>query len=435
MRRRNAFKSEADYYRVRPRHSLNSKQAIWTLVVATTLSLLGGLVELSLEARNVRAEVEQQTHQVLSLVSATAAEAAFQLNPTLAEQIVDGLFSSGTLERIELRDDFGRILAQQQREQQDPLSPLTYWLFGDLPEFHQPLEYRTDNNSPLEPVGELRIQLANDVVGMTFIERSRLIFLVGVFKALGISLLVVLVFTLLITRPLLKIYQAIQQVDPEQPGRWPKPILNSHRKDELGKLVDALDQLLLAFQRGLDQRDRLHQMSTLDGLTGIANRRLFDATLIQAWQTARRNSHPISIIFMDIDYFKPYNDNYGHQAGDDCLRLVAKTLVETVTRPTDLLARFGGEEFVSVLPNTDKKGALSVAKRMHRAVLELNIPHEYSDVEEVITLSIGIATARPGRHDNDPQVLLEEADQRLYRAKASGRNRIVWQDTPVMAER
>lgn len=434
MKRRSRYESEADYYRVLPRHSLNTKQAVWTLIVATTLSLLGGLIELSLEARAVRTEVQQQTQQVLGLVSATAAEAAFQLNPTLAEQIVDGLFSAGNLERIELRDDFGRIMAEQQRPQQPPLSPLIYWLFGDLPEFHQPLEYRIDSNSPLESVGELRVQLASDVVGTTFIERSRLIFAVGVFKALGISLFVVLAFSLLITRPLLKIYDAIQQVDPEQPGRWPKPILNSHRKDELGKLVDALDQLLLAFQRGLEQRDRLHQMSTLDGLTGIANRRLFDATLLQAWQTARRSSQPISVLFMDIDNFKPYNDNYGHQAGDDCLRLVAKALVETVTRPADLLARFGGEEFVCVLPNTDKKGALSVAKRMHRAVLELNILHEYSDVEQVITVSVGIATARPGRHDGDPLVLLEEADQRLYRAKALGRNRIVWEDTPLEVE-
>ena len=134
------------------------------------------------------------------------------------------------------------------------------------------------------------------------------------------------------------------------------------------------------------------------------------------------------MIFIDIDYFKPFNDNYGHSIGDDCLRSVARALSGALTRPTDIVARYGGEEFVCVLPGTDLDGARAVAQRIRHDVNALAIPHSHSDVAPHVTVSMGIASAVPGTSDLDIGRLLEIADHRLYLAKDQGRNCCVWHD-------
>lgn len=231
-------------------------------------------------------------------------------------------------------------------------------------------------------------------------------------------------FSWLITQPLLRVYYALQQVNPKQPGRWPKPELSHHENDELGRLVDGLDDVLQAFQKGLDQRDQLRHISNVDGLTGIANRRQFDAVFAKEWTRAKANGQPLAIIFMDIDQFKPYNDHYGHIEGDDCLRQVAAALANAMVRQSDFVARYGGEEFVCVLPNTALNEALNVAERIQNTIAELKIPHIEADEQAFITLSMGVAARVPGPHDNTAEALLGEADEQLYRAKSQGRNRI-----------
>jgi diguanylate cyclase (GGDEF)-like protein len=126
---------------------------------------------------------------------------------------------------------------------------------------------------------------------------------------------------------------------------------------------------------------------------------------------------------IDIDYFKLFNDSYGHLAGDDCLKRVAQALAKTIERKTDLLARYGGEEFVCVLPLTDKKGAVIVANKLRKNILSLNIPHVYSAIASQVTISLGVACQIPAKHTK-PIVLIEAADQALYQAKASGRNQV-----------
>lgn len=276
-------------------------------------------------------------------------------------------------------------------------------------------------------MGKIELTLALDSLGRSFLERGLLIFTLSVVKAFAIAALVVMAFYFLITRPLLKVHAAISEVDPQRPGSWPKPQLKHHADDELGHLVEGLDDLLNAFQRGLNQRDHLHQISTIDGLTGIANRRRFDVFLAEEWRRARRSNQELSILFMDIDNFKAFNDNYGHVMGDDCLRDVARALTQAVTRASDLVARYGGEEFVCVLPDTDLHGALAVARRIRAAVLELAIPHAFSDTHDRISLSIGVASATPSKPGATPEQLLESADRRLYQAKTGGRNRVICQ--------
>lgn len=167
---------------------------------------------------------------------------------------------------------------------------------------------------------------------------------------------------------------------------------------------------------------KLKETSLLDGLTNIPNRRHFDETLAIEWKRCIRQESPLSIIIGDVDFFKQFNDLYGHQAGDTCLRAVAGALNESLFRVEDTVARYGGEEFAAILPGTDSHGALAVAERMRRSARELGIPHEQG-VGGLVSCSFGIATGLPST-DLAPHQLLQAADSKLYGAKRAGRNRV-----------
>ena len=200
-------------------------------------------------------------------------------------------------------------------------------------------------------------------------------------------------------------------------------------KDSAGEIVSfiAVKEDITARKKAEEEIARyqrfLENLSMTDGLTGIANRRRFDEFLEREWRRAMRASSPISLVLMDIDFFKGYNDHYGHLAGDDCLRRVAQGLTTVVRRPTDLVARYGGEEFGCLLPDTEIGGALWIARQIMSAVENLNIPHAVSSVAGYVTLSIGVATLVPNGGQGSHE-LISEADTLLYRAKQGGRNRI-----------
>jgi diguanylate cyclase (GGDEF)-like protein len=171
------------------------------------------------------------------------------------------------------------------------------------------------------------------------------------------------------------------------------------------------------------QGDLLRASALLDGLTGVANRRKFDEDVQTDWRQCLREAAPLSLILIDIDYFKLYNDRYGHQAGDNCLKLVARALSETLRRPYDKLARYGGEEFACLLPKTELVGASAIAERMQTRVSELRVEHLGSDVDQVVTISLGVASMVP-TPSVTPELLLKAADQQLYEAKRTGRARV-----------
>lgn len=168
---------------------------------------------------------------------------------------------------------------------------------------------------------------------------------------------------------------------------------------------------------------QLAALSTTDALTGIANRRRFDAVLATEWSRATRTGQPLALGLMDIDWFKQFNDHYGHQAGDDCLREVARVLAATVCRSGDLVARYGGEEFIFIAPDTSAEAALQMAQRVGEALSALALPHAASESGH-ITVSFGVASIVPGT-DNSAEALLKAADQAMYRAKKLGRNQAV----------
>lgn len=171
----------------------------------------------------------------------------------------------------------------------------------------------------------------------------------------------------------------------------------------------------------------LQMQATMDGLTGIANRRSFDEKLETEWSRAQRSGQPLSLILADVDHFKRYNDHYGHQGGDACLKAVANILRREIFRPADLVARYGGEEFAIILPGTDLQGARTVAERLRSDMERSALPHVASEVAPWVTMSIGVASVVPGR-ETPSACLISAADRALYQAKGNGRNRVATAD-------
>lgn len=191
--------------------------------------------------------------------------------------------------------------------------------------------------------------------------------------------------------------------------------------------IAIADQLMITIQQSELYQEleianhQLERLVTLDALTQIANRRRFDEYLQKEWLRLVREQNPLSLIFCDVDYFKLYNDTYGHPAGDSCLIKIAQRISSAVKRPADLVARYGGEEFVIILPNTDNEGAVKVVEDIQKEMRELELPHICSLVKKYVTLSFGIATILPS-HESSPEALIQAADSQLYQAKDKGRN-------------
>ena len=171
------------------------------------------------------------------------------------------------------------------------------------------------------------------------------------------------------------------------------------------------------------QRNAAEHNSLTDSLTGLSNRRYFDEALKLEFSRMNRSGSVLSLIMLDVDFFKSYNDHYGHVAGDECLRRMAEAFRKIIVRTTDVVARYGGEEFVIILPNTDAAGANQLAERIREVVEALRIPHEPSTVSRVVTISLGVVTTSPMRLET-PEQLVGLVDAAMYRAKAKGRNRV-----------
>jgi len=199
--------------------------------------------------------------------------------------------------------------------------------------------------------------------------------------------------------------------------------IHAHSRSYLAqKQRDEAIVALKKLQKQLEKKNaELARLSAYDGLTDILNRRSFDELLQKEWERSSRDDTAISLILIDIDHFKLFNDNYGHQGGDDCLRKVAKKLDDTVYRPADFVARYGGEEFAVVLPGTDLDGATNIAGKLCAGIENLNIMHEFSSVANCVTISAGVSVIKPKGKSGVKQII-EAADKALYLAKEDGRN-------------
>lgn len=235
-----------------------------------------------------------------------------------------------------------------------------------------------------------------------------------------------------ITKPF-QLEEVLARVDNQLMLRQQKQQLteqNNRLQDEIEKREKAELALKLMNQELQQLNQSLYHLANLDGLTQVANRRRFDDYFEREWLRMRRERLPIALILCDVDYFKPYNDAYGHQAGDDCLRVIARAINRAVRRPADLVARYGGEEFAILLPNTEEKGAMDVAGKIRESVEECQISHAQSEVGDRVTLSMGLTSLIP-TIEISPDVVIATADRALYEAKNRGRNRIVSKNTVV----
>lgn len=274
------------------------------------------------------------------------------------------------------------------------------------------------------------------------------------FKFIAISLFIIviaacisIVYSRVIVNPIKNLIDATEMV---AIGNFDITI-KKFRNDEIGRLTDIFNKMtreiknymgdLLLANRKLEEintnleekvQDRTQQLellSNLDGLTGIANRRKMDEYLQHAWNLSHRNTQPLSLIFIDIDFFKNYNDTYGHPAGDECLKKIATTISGSLKRSTDFAARYGGEEFIVILNNTGQAGAAEIAECIRKDIERLRLPHASSPVAEVVTVSMGTSTL-VSFADIALQGFVQSADEALYAAKQSGKNRLISVEYP-----
>lgn len=208
---------------------------------------------------------------------------------------------------------------------------------------------------------------------------------------------------------------------------WIRDVVHVVRKDGevealIGFMFDISERKKTE-EKVLQLQKELEALSFQDGLTGLANRRLLDQTLATEWASAQRSGLPLSVILLDIDYFKQYNDHYGHIGGDDCLKRVALALSQAASRPRDFIARFGGEEFILLLPETDEAAARQIAERCRLLIRTCRILHEASPIAPLVTVSLGGGALVPGQDDLALD-FLERVDRQLYRAKQNGRDRM-----------
>lgn len=198
---------------------------------------------------------------------------------------------------------------------------------------------------------------------------------------------------------------------------------------EYGRLLNQLRRTTKVSDRVTinlnESKQDLLDKAHYDVLTGIYNRRFLEESLKKIIKSHARNGGVISVLMMDVDHFKKYNDEYGHNKGDSCLKAVAWTIEKSLLRADDYVARYGGEEFTAILPNTDEKGAMSIAARIIENIRQLNIPHEKSETKSCVTISIGLTTARVEQQHTGVD-LIKRADEALYQSKQNGRNRYTY---------
>lgn len=246
-------------------------------------------------------------------------------------------------------------------------------------------------------------------------------FITGLLGAIGVLAL----FQRQLVRPLLAIGEYLQTVRKSNDYTLS---LDSKLRNELGELsrdIDALVQHVYVQQQQLQAQTReMQALSFQDGLTGLSNRRRFDQALTDDWARAQRSHTPLALIMLDVDYFKNYNDHYGHQRGDEALKLLASIIRRVVVRQSDIATRYGGEEFAILLPDTSEANASKIAERIQTELASAALPHDYSAVSRIVTLSMGIAAIAPTPAQSSRE-LVHRADSALYAAKGSGRNRIV----------
>ncbi|MFL9880679.1 diguanylate cyclase [Herbaspirillum rhizosphaerae] len=322
-----------------------------------------------------------------------------------------------------------------------------------------PILYRDEHNL-IHDIGSWTVYSSRHVVVKKVAYGFTLILINSIIKTLVLWFIFLYVFQRWLGTPITKLSSFVREQDLNRLDTQQSIALPGNKQHELHFLADAINAMLASLRKHMGQNralydelqqekeslralnkslelriaerthdlaqanDQLKLLSLTDALTGIPNRRCFDQNLDQEWRRCARNGTPLTVALFDVDWFKNYNDKYGHIAGDEVLRRVASTLQQTVGRAGDTVARYGGEEFALIAPDTDGESGLGLVHKMRNAIFSLDMPHALSDFGR-ITVSVGVASCMPSQHNGDLNMLLQAADAALYRAKLAGRNQVL----------
>lgn len=408
-----------------PLKSLKFRIAASIFILEAIMMVLVLGQTLSFSRENSRLQLKENEQVVLDLLADMSKSALFTTEFGELQQYIDTLVKDPHIVKVIISNRDKRVVVSTTFNE---VGKLISEAFSDT-------DQRFWRTRMIGDLGTIAIQFSNEAL----IEATWKVTNLGIKIALTGMMVILFAgtfFGLLLTRKLSVVIQAAERMatgDLEArtgfAGQDEIAVVGMSFDRMAEQIKRSIDELELRVEeRTVELRDanaKLHQLSTSDQLTGIANRRMFDVTLEKEFNRSRRKGLPISLLMMDIDFFKYYNDHYGHVQGDFCLTAVAQAVLQMgACRATDLVARYGGEEFAAILPETEHEGALIVAERILNQVRELKIPHARSDIADHVTVSIGVYTCEADSSCCFITSLIDGADKLLYEAKQQGRNRV-----------
>lgn len=400
-------------------------------------------------------ETEERFYAELKSVEPTfrdgIADAVWHFNRDGLNKILHGMLQSPVVLGVEVRDRRGETLATAGQNpvattanRNDPVE----WLREGLSQTF-PINYQSEQGETRR-LGEWVVYSSRTLIVERLEYRITSIIVASAVKASILLLVFMLVVNRLLGHPLKRLRAQLMTLNSSENGGESRVSLGLTGRNELTLVEETLNdtlsrlrrsnhelrELTEAQERKIHERTlelqaantELERLSETDALTDLANRRKLETALADEWRRCQRARRPLSAIMLDVDHFKAFNDAYGHRAGDDCLQMTARILAAAARRPGDLAARYGGEEFVMLLPETDADGAMMVAEKLRRAMIEAAMPHRRSSTAGVVTISLGVATADFSADDFDADWLgsadhlIDAADHALYAAKEAGRN-------------
>ncbi|AON53039.1 GGDEF domain-containing protein [Herbaspirillum seropedicae] len=434
------------------------------------VTLVVTCVQLGAEYRHARSSVDNELLAMDRTFGASLASSTWRFQGDVQKATLAGISNLPVVTGVKIEDPQGRLVmalgniidnsgAQVHIEEDGSQSAVRSGFLNAATSHRFPILYR-DEHGGMHDIGSWTVYSSRHVVIGKVAYGFTLILINSVIKTLVLWFIFLYVFRRWLGQPITRLADFVRELDLNQ-METPRSIhLPGRRRHELHFLADAINlmlaklhrhtihnhalykeleqekQSLSALNRSLELRiaertrdlaqanEQLRSLSLTDGLTGIANRRSFDETLEQEWRRSMRHGTPLMLAFIDVDWFKPYNDHYGHLAGDAVLRQVAQTLRQSIARVGDTVARYGGEEFAIIAADTDGQAGADMLRRMCDAVHALAIAHAGSAMGR-ITISAGVASCNPGQPGASLDGLLQAADAALYRAKMEGRNRVV----------
>lgn len=407
------------------------------------LAILVTGVQLGLEYSAIRTTIASDLTALGRSFAAGVSDALWTYDKALLDSLVRGIAQTAIVTGVRIENSRGETVATEGRIPAPGEAPSSA-LLAPYQMHEVPLwSIAFGESHGKRTLGKLVLYSDRDVV-VDRVKYSFLIILINsLIKTAGLWLIFHLAITWRLSRPLTELSNAVTSLDLKADEDEPVLISYPHR-DEIGLLVESLNEMrirLSASHRELEQKvaERTHELeavnhvlaalSTTDSLTCIANRRRFDEVLTTEWKRALRAGQPLALLMLDVDWFKSYNDHYGHQAGDEILRRVARTLEASSRRSSDLAARYGGEEFAMIAADTDAASALRLAEGIRQAIETLGLTHAESPLG-TLTVSIGVAVMVP-EDSQEAETLIHKADDALYLAKSRGRNCVVLQQDTV----